>query len=161
MAERDQDLLKFYCSEIQWQSGLLSGRLNAFIASQSFLVIAYATAISSLVGNWKNPFALLFPPFLGMLALVLIFQAWPGIRSAYAELKGWQECQDRLLFDRQELGDYDLYLDERRAENATAYPGAAWKYFRQGVLFPRHAPWVFLFVWCYLTLLPWGLFLFC
>ncbi|MFT4465768.1 MAG: hypothetical protein ACMX3H_15340 [Sodalis sp. (in: enterobacteria)] len=41
------------------------------------------------------------------------------------------------------------------------YPGAAWKYFCQGVLFPRHAPWVFLFVWSYLTLLPWGLFLFC
>ncbi|WP_174249725.1 hypothetical protein [Candidatus Sodalis sp. SoCistrobi] len=43
--------------------------------------------------------------------------------------------------------------------NATAYPGAAWKYFRQGVLFPRHAPWVFLCVWSYLTLLPLGLFL--
>ncbi|WP_125933114.1 hypothetical protein [Candidatus Sodalis sp. SoCistrobi] len=84
MAQRDEDLLRFYRSEIQWQSGLLSGRLNAFIASQSFLVIAYATSISSLVGRWNNPFTLLFPPFLGVLALVLIFQAWPGIRSAYA-----------------------------------------------------------------------------
>ncbi|WP_148203517.1 hypothetical protein [Sodalis glossinidius] len=80
MAHRDEDLLTFYRSEIQWQSGLLSRKLNAFIASQSFLVIAYATSISSLVGKWKNPFTLLFPLLLSVLALVLIFQTWPGIR---------------------------------------------------------------------------------
>ena len=35
------DLLKFYRSEIKFESELLSNRLNSFIASQSFLLIAY------------------------------------------------------------------------------------------------------------------------
>ncbi|GEO13660.1 hypothetical protein [Microvirga aerophila] len=68
MPEDKRELLKFYRGEIKFQSDLLSSRLNSLLTSQSFLLIAYASAMSGLVGSWKDPFALLFPPVLAVSA---------------------------------------------------------------------------------------------
>lgn len=157
LAESDIDLLKFCRSEIQFQSSLLSGRLNAFISSQSFLIIAYAMTTSSLIGQWKTPFTLLFPPFLALLGLTLALQAWPGIRAAYVVLGEWERRQDEILAISHELRTYDLHASERSPESQ--HPGSAWKHFRQGALFPRYAPWLFGISWCFFIVLPIGLFL--
>jgi hypothetical protein len=78
------ELLRFYRSEIKYQSNLLSSRLSSLLTSQSFLLIAYASAMSGLIGHWQDPFTLVFPPVLAVLGLVLSLQAWPGIRAGYA-----------------------------------------------------------------------------
>ncbi|MCG7600099.1 hypothetical protein MHM84_09890 [Halomonas sp. McH1-25] len=156
MAESDIDLLKFYRSEIQFQSSLLAGRLNAFISSQSFLVIAYAMTASSLIGQWQAPFTLLFPPFLALLGLTLALQAWPGIKAAYVVLGEWEQRQDELLAVSRELKKYDLHAAERSPESQ--HSGIAWKHFRQGALFPRYAPWLFSTAWCFFASLPVVLF---
>jgi hypothetical protein len=78
MADDKSELLMFYRREIKFQSDLLSSRLSSLLTSQSFLLIAYVSAMSGLVGSWKDPYTLLFPPVLAVLGLVLSFQAWPG-----------------------------------------------------------------------------------
>ena len=50
MSDNAVEILKFYRGEIRFQSNLLSGRLNAFISSQSFLLIAYASAATRMGG---------------------------------------------------------------------------------------------------------------
>ena len=62
-------MLKFYRAEIRFESELLTARLNALLSSQSFLVIAYATSMSSLEGHWGAEFTVLLPPCLALLAL--------------------------------------------------------------------------------------------
>jgi hypothetical protein len=81
------ELLRFYRSEIKYQSDLLSSRLSSLLTSQSFLLIAYASAMSGLIGHWQDPFTLVFPPVLAVLGLVLSLQAWPGIRAGYAVIR--------------------------------------------------------------------------
>jgi hypothetical protein len=50
MADDKSELLMFYQREIKFQSDLLSSRLSSLLTSQSFLLIAYASAMSGLVG---------------------------------------------------------------------------------------------------------------
>lgn len=152
MADGDADLLKFYRSEIHFQSTLLSGRLNAFISSQSFHVIAYASATSGLIGQWGEPFALLFPPVVALLGLVLALQAWPGIKAAYDVIEEWRQRQDALLAASPELSRYDLHATARGPD--APQPNIANRHFRQGALFARHAPWIFALAWCYFGVLP-------
>lgn len=147
MPDNDADLLKFYRSEIHFQSTLLSGRLNAFISSQSFLVIAYASAASGLIGKWQQLFTFLFPPVIALLGLVLALQAWPGIKAAYDVIEQWRKRQDALLAASPDLRRYDLYADARGPDGPL--PNVARRHFHQGALFARHAPWVFAVAWCY------------
>ena len=142
------DLLKFYRSEIKFESELLSNRLNSFISSQSFLLIAYGGSMSGLIGHWNRPFALAFPPVLALLALSLSCQAMPGIKASFAVIDEWRRKQNALCADDPDLALYSLS------------PGSAlteWQ--RQGSIFAKHAPPLFIAAWCYLILLPIFLYL--
>ena len=123
--QRDEgaDLLARYRSEIRFESELLSNRLNSFMSSQSFLLIAYASAMSAAHGRWQHPFTLALPPALAVLGLVLALYARPGIRAAYAEIRLWQE-QERELLAR-EPRCLSTYLGPSiPAGSATTSPGS-------------------------------------
>ncbi|WP_051329098.1 hypothetical protein [Geminicoccus roseus] len=158
MPEEPVDLLKFYRSEIQFESQMLSSRLNSFISSQSFLLIAYGSSMGVLVGQWRNPFTLALPPFLGLLGLVLALQTWPGIRTAYAAVEEWHKKQGVLLARHPDL---EIYFRRSFVDFRTRVQGETVEYrFQQGTMFTRHSPWILSIAWCYFTALPVVMYLF-
>ena len=144
----DLDLLQHIRSEVRFESDLLSNRLNAFISSQSFLVIAYASAMKGAFGQWRNGFTLLFPPALALLGLVLSLQARPGIRAAYAVIERWHARQVELFARAPELGAYRS--DEAGDGRGGRGRGGSDEQLRQGVRFALHAPGIFGVAWRYL-----------
>jgi hypothetical protein len=152
MADDKSELLMFYRREIKFQSDLLSSRLSSLLTSQSFLLIAYASAMSGLVGSWKDPYTLLFPPVLAALGLILSFQAWPGIRAGYAVIAMWRQKERGLLDRADDLNESD-YLP---APRETADEPDRWLNERsqEGALFTKQAPLVFIIAWCYFAGLP-------
>lgn len=140
MPERELDLLKHIRAEIRFESDQLSSRLNAYIASQSFLLIGYASAMNAAFGHWRGPFTLLLPPVLALLGFVLSLQAWPGIRAARAVIGRWHAKQEELFARAPELDAYRSGASDGRL--------------RQGVLFAARAPWIFGPAWCYFGALP-------
>ena len=152
------ELLRFYRSEIKYQSDLLSSRLSSLLTSQSFLLIAYASAMSGLIGHWKDPFTLVFPPVLAVLGLVLSLQAWPGIRAGYAVIGLWYQKERQLLTGDNDLNEFD-YLP---APDETGDEPDEWlhKRSREGALFTRQAPLMFTLAWCYFVALPFVMYSF-
>ena len=152
------ELLRFYRSEIKYQSDLLTSRLNSLLTSQSFLLIAYASSMSGLIGHWQDPFALVFPPVLAVLGLVLSLQAWPGIRAGYAVIGLWHQKERHLLIGDNDLNEYD-YLP---APRETGDEPDEWlrKRSREGALFTRQAPLVFIVAWCCFVVLPFAMYRF-
>lgn len=130
-----RDLLDHIRAEIRFESDRLSGCLNAYIASQSLLLIGYASAMSAAFGRWHSRFTLLFPPALALLGVVLSAQAWPGIRAARAVIGHWHAREEDLFARAPESGAYRSGAPAGRS--------------RQGVPFAVHAPWVFAPAWCH------------
>jgi hypothetical protein len=121
------------------------------ISSQSFLVLAYGTAMSGLIGHWGEPLALAFPPFLALLGLTLFLEAWPGINAAYAVLDDWQQRQGELLTGNRDLTEL---LPPPLARTGDETDQTAQRRFQQGTLFAKQAPWIFAVAWCYFGALP-------
>ena len=138
-------LLNFYREEIRFESGMLSSRLNAFIASQSFLVIGYSGSMSASIGRWHNAFSLVFPPSLALLGLALALYAWPGIEAAHRVIGEWHAKQDELLARNAALARYSL------PEPAGA---SAEERLRRGTMFAKHAPKVFAAAWLCFGAMP-------
>ncbi len=152
MPGKPLELLAFYRSEIKFESELLSNRLNAFIASQSFLVIAYASALSASSRDWHGPLVLVLPPSLALLGLVLALQAWPGISAAHAVIQQWHERQHELLSRAQDLSEYREAIAAALGQSG---PGPARRdRFKQGTEFATRAPWIFAAAWCHFGLIP-------
>lgn len=142
MAGSDLDLLKFYRGEIRFESDMLSSRLNAFISSQSFLVIGYASSMSASLERWHNPFSLVFPPSLALLGLVLALYAWPGIEAAWKVIAQWHAKQEELLARRGDLAEYGPSGASARDR------------LRRGTMFAQYAPRVFAVAWCCFGAMP-------
>ncbi|MFP2930646.1 hypothetical protein ACLESO_36700 [Pyxidicoccus sp. 3LG] len=152
MPGKNLDLLQFYRSEIKFESDMLSSRLNAFISSQAFLVIAYAGSLGALARDWGNPLILVLPPSLALLGLVLALHAGPGIRAAHAVIQEWHLRQRELLSRAEDLEDYRRALSPTPEDRG---PGAAVRdRFKQGTVFAKHAPWIFALAWCHFGALP-------
>ena len=47
-----KDRLDFYRREIQYETSILSHRTDAYLAAQSFLVIAFASCMANLNPEW-------------------------------------------------------------------------------------------------------------
>lgn len=150
------DLLKFYRSEIQFESEMLSSRLNSFISSQSFLLIAYGSSMSMLVGQSRHAFTLLFPTSLGLLGLVLAIQVRPGIHAAYEVIDEWHKKQNELLTSNPDLEDYfrTAYWDRKLNIKGDSIEFR----FNKETIFARHSPSLFLISWIYFEIIPFVLY---
>lgn len=65
-----KERLDFYRKEIQFETGILSDRTNAYLGAQSFLVIAYASAMANRSPEWGHLFTLVVPAALALLGKV-------------------------------------------------------------------------------------------
>jgi hypothetical protein len=102
----DLDKLKFYREEIKAEFALLSNRVSAHISSQSFLIIAYASAMGNQHPRWGEEFRLLFSIALVILGITTSLQAWLGIRAASDTIALWRSKQNDLLEHNPALEDY-------------------------------------------------------
>lgn len=84
-----KERLDFYRREIQYETSILANRTDAYLASQSFLVIAFASCMSNLNPGWGKLFTLVIPPFLTLLGVLRSLNAWPGTRAAYDIIGHW------------------------------------------------------------------------
>lgn len=100
--------LRFYRSEIKDEFALLSNRVGAHISAQSFLIIAYASAMGNLNPQWGHHFRLIFPPMLALLGIVNSIQAWLGIRAASDTIALWRLKQHELLTHYPALAAYHV-----------------------------------------------------
>ena len=78
--ERVETVLAELGFEIRW----LHERVNALLAAEAFLTIAFTAAMSS-DGAW----ALVVAPVLALLGLVLAAVAWPGVRATTRLVDLW------------------------------------------------------------------------
>ena len=147
MAEENVDLLKHFRSEIQFESTLLSNRLSSFMSAQSFLVIAYSTAMSGALDRWGSVFTLAFPPALSLLGVALSLHAWPGIKAAYEVIEQWHARESDLLEGDEVLQAYRAKGSERWTEGTAA--SVSGSRFRKSNLFAINAPWIFGIAWCF------------
>ena len=136
-----KERLDFYRREIQYETSILANRTDAYLAAQSFLVIAYVSAMGNLNPAWGELFTLMVPAFLAALGVLSSLNAWPGIRAAYKIIEHWQLKQSHLLTSEPLMG---LAYDESPlfAEAETSRAGH-----RKSLLFSLRTPWIFLVFW--------------
>jgi hypothetical protein len=144
VSDKDLDLLNFYRGEIRFESDMLASRLNAFIASQSFLVIGYASSMSASLDRWHNAFSFVFPPSLALLGLALALYAWPGIEAAYKVIGQRHDRQDELLSRSAALDEH------RRASDSALGKGRP----KRGTMSAKYAPKVFAAAWLRFGAMP-------
>lgn len=136
--------MRFYREQMQHESGLMLARLNALISSQAFLVIAYSTSMGSANGRWHEPFAMLLPPTLALLGLVLAFHARLSIVAARAAANRWRQRLTQAIREHAELAPWRDEADDDEL---------AWGR-KAGEVFARRAPIIFMTGWVWLLLLP-------
>ncbi|WP_176506725.1 MULTISPECIES: hypothetical protein [Pseudomonas] len=136
-----KERLDFYRKEIQYETSILANRTDAYLAAQSFLVIAFVSSMGNLNPGWGEMFTLLVPAFLALLGVLSSLNAWPGIRAAYRIIEHWQLKQSHLLRSEPLMG---LAYDESPlfCEVETSQAGH-----RKSLLFSLRTPWIFLCFW--------------
>lgn len=136
-----KERLDFYRREIQYETSILAHRTDAFLASQSFLVIAFASSMGNLNPEWGKLFTLVVPPFLTLLGVLSSLNAWPGIRAAYDIIGHWHFKQSELLHSEPIMG---LAYDESPlfCERESTKKG-----YRKALLFSVRTPWIFATFW--------------
>ncbi|WP_283184567.1 hypothetical protein [Pseudomonas svalbardensis] len=136
-----KERLDFYRREIQYETSILANRTDAFLASQSFLVIAFASSMGNLNPEWGKLFTLVVPPFLTLLGVLSSLNAWPGIRAAYDIIGHWHFKQSELLHSEPLMG---LAYDESPlfCERESTQKG-----YRKALLFSVRTPWIFATFW--------------
>lgn len=139
--------LSTFRSEIQFESQMLSSRLGAYLSSQSFLIIAYA---SSMNAGWSKPgpFVLLVPFPMALLGIVLSLDALRAIRSSYGVIQRWNDRQNTLLEQHGYLADY---WPTQHGEDKPPRDPTLSRRFREGTLFAIRSPWIFGITWIYLA----------
>jgi hypothetical protein len=140
-----KERLDFYRREIQYETSILANRTDAYLAAQSFLVIAFASCMANLNPEWGKLFTLVVPPFLALLGVLSSLNAWPGIRAAYDIIDHWYYKQSELLRSEPVMG---LAYDESPlfCERESTHKG-----YRKALLFSVRTPWIFATFWVLLA----------
>jgi hypothetical protein len=136
-----KERLDFYRREIQYETSILANRTDAYLAAQSFLVIAFTSSMGNLNPEWGKLFTLVVPPFLALLGILSSLNAWPGIRAAYEIIDHWHYKQANLLQSEPLMG---LAYDESPlfCERESTHKG-----YRKSLLFSLRTPWIFAVFW--------------
>ncbi|TBU71018.1 hypothetical protein DNK10_25585 [Pseudomonas daroniae] len=141
-----KERLDFYRREIQYETHLLADRTNAYLAAQSFLVIAYASSMANSNPTWGDLFTLVVPTLLALLGIVNSLHAWPGIRASSAIISHWHFKQQHLLRSEPKFGhayDQSPLFSEHESSDERYY---------KSLRFSLRSPWLFTIFWMVLGL---------
>ena len=138
--------LLFIRDEIRFEIGLLHDRINALLAAEAFLTIAYTAAMSDGT-PWGPTFSRIVAPILALLGLCLALLAWPGVGATVRIILEWTS-QERGLFD-----DYPPLFDTVPGSLVASRgdQGRLVAVQRRSMLFSRAVPVLFVAVWAALT----------
>jgi len=139
----DAALLAAVREETLAELGLLHARVNALLAAEAFLIIAYTAAMSD-GAPWGRAFATVAAPLLAVLGLLLALTTVPAVRTAARILLALSAQQDELY--------------ARLGGSAPGYHGGAGRPRavgdqRHALLFFRAVPVLFAVVWVVLGVL--------
>ena len=126
--------LEFYRSEIKMEYDLLSNRMSAYVTSQSFLCIAFATSMGNLNPHWGNIFNFVFPLALAIIGIAASIQSHRGISAAFETIALWHLKQDNLFESEPSLDDYRLNTERETIQ-------------QRGLSFAKWSPLIFIFAW--------------
>ena len=84
----DVERLTLIRAELRFELGLLHDRVNALLAAEAFLTIAYTAAMSNSA-PWSRPFAMVVAPALSLLGLLLALLARPGVTTTARLVLDW------------------------------------------------------------------------
>jgi hypothetical protein len=139
-----KDRLDFYRREIHFETTSLSSRTNAYLSSQAFLVIAYASSMANLNPKWGTIFTMVVPAMLALFGVVSSIMAWPGIKAACDIIDHWYYKQSGLLRSDPVIGlsydDSPLFSSWESTD----------KGHKPALLFSKRTPWIFCIFWVFL-----------
>jgi hypothetical protein len=130
-------------AETRSELGLLHDRVNALLAAEAFLTIAYTAAMSNGAA-WGRAFATVGAPVLAVLGLLLALLMLPGVATTTRIVLAQTALQD-ALFERLRGTASDYHAGAGRP--------AAVADQRRGLLFFRAVPVLFAVVWVVLLVL--------
>lgn len=142
--ESPRERLLFYRAEIHFESSLLAERTSAYLASQSFLMIAFASAMTNSNPDWGNLFLLVVPAVLALLGLLTSLHAMPGIRSNFEVIERWHQKQAELL---QLEGRVGILPNNESALFGEGDSPAGGTRYKRTLLFSLRTPIIFSLVW--------------
>jgi hypothetical protein len=141
LAEKQLTLVR---DEIRFELQLLHERVNALLAAEAFLTIAYTAAMSNGAA-WGHAFAAVAAPVLAILGLLLAPLASPGV-AATARIFLVQTGLQRQLFERMHGSmTVGFYAVPGRSSAVTDQ--------RLSLIFSRAVPLLFSAVWTALLVL--------
>lgn len=141
----DAERLASIRSELRFELGLLHDRVNALLAAEAFLTIAYTAAMSN-AAPWGTTFSAVVSPILSVLGLLLALAAWPGVTSTIKIVLAWTTDQADLLGRNSALPSGASGLPTSQV-GVGHVRSAQWR----SLLFFRVAPGLFAVVWAALT----------
>lgn len=100
--------LTFYRSEIQHEYTLLYSRVSTYVTSQSFLTIAYASAMSNRSSAFNDFFSLWFPMILVLIGIVTSLTVRGGVNGAIQTIALWHIKQNKLFESDPLMADYHV-----------------------------------------------------
>lgn len=160
MGQADQpsapaEQLRAIREEIRFEIGLLHDRVNALLAAEAFLTIAFVAAMSDGAQGGAR-FAAVVSPILSLLGLLLAGLAWPGIEVTVKLVFEWTGHQVALMNAHPELSTRgSVWAVEGAAKRSEPDRGGAKRNAgpdqRRAMLFFRAVPALFTVVWALLT----------
>jgi hypothetical protein len=133
--------LEFYRSEIQHEYALLYSRVGTFVTSQSFLTIAFASAMTNRSAGWNDFFSLWFPILLSLIGIVTSLAVRGGVNGAVQTIALWHIKQDKLFENAPYMNDFHVERQPARSsKSADAKHGHLLE-------FAQIMPYVFLVAW--------------
>jgi hypothetical protein len=139
----DAERLGLVRVETRSELGLLHERVNALLAAEAFLTIAYTAAMSN-GAPWGRTFAVVAAPVLAVLGLVLALAALPGVGTTVRIILAGTALQEELYARLPGSGD---------ARGGVAVRPSGVREQRRGLLFFRTVPVLFAVVWVVLLVL--------
>lgn len=136
-----KERLLFYRQEIHQEVTSLAQRTNAFFTAQSFLVIAYCSAMNNSNPHWGNIYTLYVPVLLTIFGIFNCINSYLEISSVYRALDHWQEKQDSLLNSDVVIGHA---FDEQPLFTQSYYANKAHRY---SVFFSRRSTVLLVVLW--------------
>lgn len=154
LLESPRERLIFYRSEIHFESSLLAERTSAYLTSQSFLMIAFASTMANSNPEWGSLFRLVVPTVLALLGLITSIHAIPGIKSNFEVIERWHQKQAELLQLEGRVGLLPNHESALFGEGNSPVGGQRYK---RTLLFSLRTPIIFGFVWALFGALCLGL----
>ncbi len=134
--------LEFYRSEIQHEYTLLYSRVSTYVTSQSFLTIAFASAMGNRSAAWNDMFSFWFPLILSLIGIITSITVRGGVNGAVESIALWHLKQMKLFENDGFMDDYSISKQPRKNSNPVDAKH------RHILEFAQIMPYVFLAAWC-------------